>query len=348
MTKRVTDLTLPDMALREAALAGLDRGDSYATWVSQFQCLNELEITAAAAAHPPPPALRIGAWNLERGSRWTAAQAVIMEQNLDLVLLTEMDHGMSRSRQEHTTRALCHALGWHGIFAVEFVELGLGNPWELNQPVDPFNQAGLHGNAIISRYPLRNPKLLRFSDSDGSWWHRRFSEARLGGRIALVAEIATTTGVISCVVTHLENNTSPTVRSMAIDELLNWHGNHDLACVVGGDFNTSTIDPTETSDPFQLRQILVESDPERFRNPEVHEPLFEVFSKANFHWNTANTRDVSQRTRERGYPKPPLGRIDWLFTRHLSATEARTTAAVDSAGHTIADHELIQATVTAS
>lgn len=345
MTKRVSEISVPDRALRTAAEAGLDQGDPYAAWAPQFPCLNELELIEGAQVSAAPTQLRIGAWNLERGSAWSDAINLITTHRLDVVLLTEMDCGMSRSAQQHTTRELCQALGWSGLFGVEFVELGLGNPWELNRPLDDYNRAGLHGNAIISRYPLQNPRLLRFSDSDGSWWHRTFHEARLGGRIAISAEIITASGPIACVVTHLENNTSPEIRACAIDELLRWHAKPEQACVLGGDFNTSTIDPTTTSDPFRYRNTLFESDPSRFLKPEAHEPLFELLAEAGFHWGTANTRDVTQRPRERGYPKPPFGRIDWLFTRYLTATNACTTPALDTNGRTLSDHDLIQAVV---
>ena len=66
--------------------------------------------------------------------------------------------------------------------------------------------AGLHGNAIISRFPLKTPWLHRFQKSDGSWWHRQFHEPRLGGRIALGAILETDIGDIQIMTTHLENN----------------------------------------------------------------------------------------------------------------------------------------------
>ena len=346
MTKRVQHISQPDLELRAAAEAGLDRGEPYSAWAPKFQCLSELEIIHSPLDPEPPETLRIGAWNLERGTRWEAAQQCIKTAALDVVLLTEMDCGMSRSEQQHTARALCESLGWHGVFAVEFIELGLGNPWELNQPRDDFNLAGLHGNAIISRFPLRQPKLLRDPISDGSWWHRRFHEARLGGRMSISVDIQMQSGPVTCIAVHLENNCAPDDRARAIETLLDWLGDSDQACVVGGDFNTSTIDPTEVDDPFRLRTRLGAEDPERFVHPQAFEPLFEVFADANFHWGTANATGVTQRPRERGYPKPPLGHIDWLFTRHLQATAPRIVSAVDDQGLTISDHELIVATLT--
>ena len=116
--------------------------------------------------------LRIGAWNLERGRDWSVSSQLIREQALDVVLLSEMDCGISRSGQAHTTQ-IAQELGWHELFAVEFIGLELGNARELATPTDPENTASLHGNAIISRLPLKTPWLHRFRQSDGSWWHRK-------------------------------------------------------------------------------------------------------------------------------------------------------------------------------
>lgn len=128
MTKRVSAISIPDRTLRAAAEVGLDQGDQYSVWAPQFRCLNELEIIERVHHGTIPTQLKVGAWNLERGSAWPAAAKIIQARQLDVVLLTEMDCGMSRSGQHHTTREICQALEWSGVFAVEFVELGLGNP----------------------------------------------------------------------------------------------------------------------------------------------------------------------------------------------------------------------------
>ena len=110
--------------------------------------------------------------------------------------------------------------------------------------MDPENIARLHGDAIISRFQLTMPWLHRFQFSDGSWWHRQFSEPRLGGRIALGALIETDIGDVKIMTTHLENNQGPAERAKAVAELFQIRID-DHPCVFGGDLNTSTLNPTQ-------------------------------------------------------------------------------------------------------
>jgi len=260
--------------------------------------------------------------------------------NIEVLFLSEMDLGMSRSGQQHTAKELAARLGWHGLFAVEFVELELGNPWEIATPVESTNVAGLHGNAILSRYPLHKPWLHRFTQSDGSWWHRRFNEPRLGGRIAVGATLETSIGSVEIFTAHLENNQGPTERADALRELFDRRLTH-LPSVFGGDLNTSTLDPRLHTDPFRERAELAIAYPDRFLNPCAYEPLFDLCHHHEFQWGTCNTKDVTQRPRERGYPKAPLGRIDWFFVKQLIAQHPKTIPAIGRDGLTISDHDLI-------
>ncbi len=91
MTKRVTDLSLPSQALRHAALDALDQHAPYAQWRSQFACLDEIHRLPADHEVNAPDTLRIGAWNLERGTHWQDACQLIQALDLDVLLLSEMD-----------------------------------------------------------------------------------------------------------------------------------------------------------------------------------------------------------------------------------------------------------------
>ncbi|HAY54318.1 MAG TPA: hypothetical protein DCY28_00640 [Gammaproteobacteria bacterium] len=76
-------------------------------------------------------------------------------------------------------------------------------------------------------------------------------------------------------------------------------------------------------------------------NPCAYEPLFDLCHHHEFQWGTCNTKDVTQRPRERGYPKAPLGRIDWFFVKQLIAQHPKTIPAIGRDGLTISDHDLI-------
>ena len=93
---RVTQLSIPPLALRNAALDAVDNGEPYSLWADQFTCLEELQIISGPSTERHQDH-SIGAWNLERGRDWREASKVIREQRLDIVLLSEMDYGMSRS-----------------------------------------------------------------------------------------------------------------------------------------------------------------------------------------------------------------------------------------------------------
>lgn len=341
MTNRVQHLTIPTVALRDRALAGLDHGDSYALWRDAFPILDEIQVGHGRNQPPLVDHLTVGAWNLERGACWEAAAERVLAENLDVLLASEMDCGMSRSAQSHTTQALANALGWHWVYGIEFIELGTGSPWEQNQPAaDATNDCGLHGNAILSRYPLDAIRLIRYENGDGEWWHRRWNEPRLGGRMALIASIHSAYGPVQLVSTHLESNSHPMHRASQMSELLDAI-DPSIATVVGGDLNTNTLDVQAVSDIFRTRQLLQQADPTRFLQPEPYEPLFTVLANAGYRKGTANTNEATQRPRERGYPKPPFGRIDWLFVRGCLAANPRTVPALDHQGATISDHELI-------
>ena len=345
MTKRVSQMSLPSNTLRQSALKALDAGAPYADWRSKFVCLDEIEVISGTGAQSAPAELRIGAWNLERGADWPTACEIIEAEQLDVVLLSEMDYGMARTEQVHTTARMAEKLGFHAIFGVEFVELELGSPWE--RPSDPgvANVCGLHGNAIFSRYPLDKPWLVRFPEADGAWWHRLYGEPRSGGRMAIGATIQSETGPMTVISVHLENNTSPDGRALQLASVIKHLADCDHPIVLGGDLNTSTIDPTQTTDPFRLRTELLETDPHRFIRPMDAEPLFDLLADHGFSRGTANITGATQRTRERGYPRPPLGHIDWLFNKACIAFEPACIAALDRAGRTISDHDLIHCSV---
>jgi endonuclease/exonuclease/phosphatase family metal-dependent hydrolase len=142
--------------------------------------------------------LRVLQFNAERGRNWFLLALMMRSVSAleaDLLLLNEMDIGMARSGNVHTTRMLAHALGYNYAWALEFVELTRGTHDEQNATLGANNTMGLHGNAILSRCPLRNAQVVRdvlatgyFSDAPTSVNARGF-EKRLGGRLALIAEV---------------------------------------------------------------------------------------------------------------------------------------------------------------
>ena len=92
-------------------------------------------------------------------------------RDADIIFLNEVDLGMKRTDYRDVAKELARALGMNYTFGVEFVEvdrlvdLGLDSV-KLEDPdqaqqmqeelrADPGRYLGLHGNAILSRYPIR-------------------------------------------------------------------------------------------------------------------------------------------------------------------------------------------------
>jgi endonuclease/exonuclease/phosphatase family metal-dependent hydrolase len=230
---------------------------------------------------------------LERGAIDASKQAKIEQQlrtlrEADIIVLNEVDLGMKRTEYRDVARDLAHALGMNYVFGVEFVEvdrlddLGLEKV-QLEDPAltqqlreelkpDPARYLGLHGNAILSRYPIQNARIIRLPVCH-DWYNtekgeiskleqgKRYTankvflerierEVRLGGRMALVADVKIPDlrgGVATVVNVHLENKCKPECRTKQMDALLSEIKEVEHPVIMAGDFNTSGSDGTPTS-----------------------------------------------------------------------------------------------------
>lgn len=193
----------------------------------------------------PPAAgrtLRIAAWNMERGRHWEDGANLIREhvalKDAGVVLLGEMDLGMARSGNVHTTRNMADVLGMNYAYAIEFIEL-TGGEKEERERYPGANERGYHGNAILSRYPMRNLRMLRFPGIEK--WFGDYQQ-RLGGRNALLAEIDFRGHSVTLCSTHLESGGTPTDDAFRTEqgryiltEILDHAG--DAPVLLGGDLN---------------------------------------------------------------------------------------------------------------
>jgi hypothetical protein len=150
--------------------------------------------------------LRVVAYNAERGTSWLQASILLKKLGADVILLNEMDIGMARSDQQHTTRLLASFLNMNYAWGLEFLELTRGTKQEQAATEGLHNFLGLHGNAILSKCKIFDPLLLRddigpyFSDNSSSRVNAGGYEKRLGGRMILLAHIQTEGGTSSVVV----------------------------------------------------------------------------------------------------------------------------------------------------
>ena len=325
----VAALPLPDPGLIGDAAAGAAtraRHDALAARVPALRSIETRQPDAAAAT--PPAMLRIAAWNLGRCTRVEASAALLRRAGASVALLSEMDLGMARSGNRHTTRDLAAALGAGHAYGVEFVELGLGIGRELQAYAGHSNDGALHGNAIVSALPFRDPVLVGLDDG-GAWFDLDWHHRRLGGRIAVGATLDLARGPVTVVSLHLENRSTPEERGAAVARLLAALP-AGAPAVVAGDLNTAAL-PDPRAEP----------DLGWFAHPEAREPLFAAMRDAGFDWRRCNAPDQTRRAIPDGRPAPWIRRIDWFFTRGVDAANPKTWAAVDDDGAPLSDHELI-------
>ncbi len=135
------------------------------------------------------PSYRIAAWNLERGIHFDGQLAALRHhpylRTCDVFLLTETDSGMARSGNRHVARDLAAELGMHYAFAPCYLNLTKGAGVETD--VEGRNALGLHGSAILSRYPIQRARSIPLRNGIDKM---RSREKRIGTQTALAADIA--------------------------------------------------------------------------------------------------------------------------------------------------------------
>ncbi|MBZ9935882.1 endonuclease/exonuclease/phosphatase family protein [Mesorhizobium sp. BR1-1-16] len=328
VTTSVPSLPKPPAAVFEEAEEADQTRAEHDRLALDLPAFNALELVPPPAGPAAGTAFRIAAWNAERLKHAEASAALVMAAGADILLLTETDRGMARSGNRHTSADLATALGMGYVFGVEFVELGLGDDRERRWHRGETNRVGFHGNALLSRLPIADAVLIRLDDGAVWWLDALKGQRRLGWRMAIAARIETATGPLLAVVVHLESKSDPADRAAQVARLIAAieRLGEGLPVVIGGDFNTKVLPPGTLAADL---------------DPAAHEPLFALMSAAGFDWRGANTGDASQRRLPDGKPEPPFRRLDWLFTRGLSASEPATVPAVDEKGDAISDHDLI-------
>jgi len=137
--------------------------------------------------------LRIIEFNAEQGRRWLESTELL--KNADVIILHEMDIGMARSDQQHTTRLMAYYLGMNYAWGLEFVELTLGDKQDregISATEENFH--GLHGNAILSKCKIFDATILRnkvgpYFSKEPNDVNAKGLERRLGGRMIMLSRI---------------------------------------------------------------------------------------------------------------------------------------------------------------
>ncbi|EHM03414.1 endonuclease/exonuclease/phosphatase family protein [Acetobacteraceae bacterium AT-5844] len=282
----------------------------------------QVELGGEATAPVPPGPLRLAAWNLERCLYPEAAAAALRRHGVSLALLSEMDHGLHRTGQRHTTRDVAGLLGHRYGYALEFLELAV-MPAPIVFPGNAVdNRLGFHGNGFSTALPVREPVVIRLPREADWYIAPKGGQRRIGNRMAVAATF-THEGrdFIGCAV-HLESATdfAGRARQMAflLDELeLVAHG---LPIVIGGDLNTGVEGEGALDDPREL--------------------LFADAIARGYDWSACN---LARPTTRRSTWSEGAGtrQLDWFCTRGFRASAPEVVPALAEDGTVLTDHELI-------
>jgi Endonuclease/Exonuclease/phosphatase family len=192
---------------------------------------------------------------------------------------------VKRTQYREVVRELAETLHMNWAYGVEFVEVDskqLGTdtfddhePEQARQElleefkVDKDKVRALHGNAVLSRYPIRSARLVPFTV--GYDWFKESNirtleqakrkaailigedlqkEVRRGQRTTLFVDLDVPDASgqrVTIAATHLENRTKPKIRRQQMEQLLKEIHDIPNPIVIAGDLNTTGGDSTPTS-----------------------------------------------------------------------------------------------------
>jgi len=183
----------------------------------------------------PRSSIRVLDWNIDRGLQLPAILDFLGDLNADVLLLQEVDINARRTRRLNVAREIAQKLRLNYVFGREFVELAQGSK------ANP----AWHGQATLSRWQISDPRIIHFQRQSNFWKPRWFLpkmepfQERLGGRIALAAEIEITGVSVVSYNLHLESRANDALRLSQLEEVVHdataFDSTHPL--VLAGDLN---------------------------------------------------------------------------------------------------------------
>ena len=299
---------------------------------------NEAYYEGAKPKHPASPELgpylRAILWNIERGIQFDPIRIALSEpdkfdqvlaerkdlktkpltpdelkvvkqqldflQPADLLILNEVDYGVTRTDYRDVGGGLAKALHMNYAYGVEFLEidpLNLGlEKVQLEDPgaqadiqksfdVDKSRYLGMHGTAVLSHYPVRKAVLRplpvcydwyanekkevskleegRRKGANLAFMERISREIRRGGRTVLIVELAvpeSPTGAVTVVAPHLENKCKPGCRLKQALQILEWIKADHNPVILAGDLNTTGSDNAPVSVSKVVKDRLKDPD----------------------------------------------------------------------------------------
>lgn len=192
--------------------------------------------------------IRATAWNIERGIQLEGIIETLKShkqiKESDLLLVTEVDHGMARTGNRNVAREIAQGLEMNYAFVPCYLSLVKGSGLEYQ--VQGENTTALHGNALFSRHPLRNVHRIALPNGKDLM---RGKEKRLGWQQAVAATVDHPLGSFYAVSLHLDAHSSQRHRRQQMRLVLDHLDRLEprMPILVGGDWNTSTFNSKSAS-----------------------------------------------------------------------------------------------------
>lgn len=204
---------------------------------------------------------------------------------------------------------------------------------------DPAGGFRAVGNAIICAQPLDDFRLVPLPRAELRFQPRG---ALPGVPQGLIANLSVVGHRLAIGVVHLDRRWSPPGRALQMEHFLAGLG--DVApAVIGGDFNTTTMDMDVRWSLARAAAALI-LRPRRFHDPQPYEPLFERLDNCDFVMNGPNVPYASTFTPSRIVPRLWRPKLDWLAARGLK-TKAGSAAVIPARapgrGRRISDHDFV-------
>ena len=183
----------------------------------------------------PPTSLCVVDWNIDRGLKLERIIDFLASTNAEILILQEVDLNARRTRRLNIAEEIARSLKLNYVFGREFQELVQGSK----------ASPAYHGQAILAKWPISNARLIRFSRQSHFWQPHWFLprtepfQERLGGRIAVVAEINVCGDKLVIYNLHLESRSNDQLRLAQLEEVLadaSWRG-PQCPVVIAGDLN---------------------------------------------------------------------------------------------------------------
>src|SRR5207248_1444981 len=147
------------------------------------------------------------AWNIERGICLDSVVRFLQQRDslssADVLLLSELDWGMARTGNRFVAREIAAALGMSYAFAPCYVALTKGAG--LEKQANGENQESLHGNAVLSRFPMRRVHSLALPNGKDKM---KGGEKRIGCQRAIIDDVERPLGTFRAESSHQDAHTA--------------------------------------------------------------------------------------------------------------------------------------------